>query len=194
MVETGQQWKGGMGTMKPIDELLEKLRGQFTDLRVMMDPPLDEAGVWWADLDLNGHPATVEWRPSLGFGISSSDDSVFGQGSDEIYPDVESASRRLYALLMGRERTQPPTEIALAKLRKVKSISQEDLAERLQVKQAAISRLENRPDSRISTIRATIEALGGELELRARFPDGVYTLEQPETQNPPRKTVPSQGK
>lgn len=60
-------------------------------------------------------------------------------------------------------------EMTLQELRKARDRSQETTAETLGLKQAAVSRLENRDDMRISTLRQYIQALGGELEFYARF-------------------------
>jgi len=49
-------------------------------------------------------------------------------------------------------------------------VSQEDLAKLLKVSQASISKVESRTDLHVSTVAAYIAALGGELELVARFP------------------------
>jgi transcriptional regulator with XRE-family HTH domain len=62
-------------------------------------------------------------------------------------------------------------EMALAELRKALEVSQEDLAKVLGVTQANVSKTETRSDPHLSTIAAYIEALGGELELLARFPN-----------------------
>jgi DNA-binding XRE family transcriptional regulator len=63
-------------------------------------------------------------------------------------------------------------EIALAELREAKNITQEELAERLDVDQGAVSKMERRADMHLSTLSNVIRALGGKLELRAEFPDG----------------------
>lgn len=60
-------------------------------------------------------------------------------------------------------------EMTLQELRRALDRSQEATAEALGLKQAAISRLENRDDMRISTLRDYVEALGGDLEVYARF-------------------------
>jgi ribosome-binding protein aMBF1 (putative translation factor) len=60
---------------------------------------------------------------------------------------------------------------SLQDLRMARSHSQNDLAGKLKVKQAAVSKLERRKDMNISTLRSMIEALGGKLEILARFPD-----------------------
>ena len=63
-------------------------------------------------------------------------------------------------------------EMALAEVRKAMSLTQTDLAEALHIKQAALARLENRTDMYISSLRKYITALGGELDIVARFPEG----------------------
>lgn len=63
-------------------------------------------------------------------------------------------------------------EMALAEVRKAMSLTQTDLAGALHIKQAALARLENRTDMYISSLRKYIAALGGELDIVARFPEG----------------------
>lgn len=63
-------------------------------------------------------------------------------------------------------------EMALAEVRKAMYLTQTDLAEVLHIKQAALARLENRTDMYISSLRKYITALGGELDIVARFPEG----------------------
>jgi len=63
-------------------------------------------------------------------------------------------------------------EMALHELRRARGISQERLAKALHIKQPNIAKLEKRTDMYISTLRATIEAMGGSLDIVARFPDG----------------------
>lgn len=60
----------------------------------------------------------------------------------------------------------------------------EELAELLNKKQAAISRLERRSDMHISTLRAFVKALGGKLEIIASFPDASYHIKQFELDEP----------
>jgi len=44
------------------------------------------------------------------------------------------------------------------------------------VNQAAISKLERRTDMYIGTLRSYIKAMGGDLEVIARFPDGEVRI------------------
>jgi DNA-binding XRE family transcriptional regulator len=67
-------------------------------------------------------------------------------------------------------------EMPLQELRLARGLSQETLATTLKVRQASISKLERRTDMYISTLRAHIRAMGGELEIVARFPDGEVKI------------------
>ena len=66
----------------------------------------------------------------------------------------------------------------LTKLREAAAVTQTELAQRLGKRQPAISRLERQDDALISTLREYIAALGGELELRARFPGWAVRLKE----------------
>lgn len=66
----------------------------------------------------------------------------------------------------------------MQELRHVRMLSQEQLAAKLNVKQATVSKLERRADMYISTLRKVIKAMGGELEIKAKFPDGEVRINQ----------------
>lgn len=68
------------------------------------------------------------------------------------------------------------TALTLHDLRKARAVSQETLAEKLAVGQPAVAKLERRADMYVSNLRRYIEALGGTLEITARFPDGAVTI------------------
>jgi predicted transcriptional regulator len=59
--------------------------------------------------------------------------------------------------------------MTLEELRKALAFSQEDVAEALTVGQPAIAKLEKRNDMHVSNLRRYVEALGGTLEITARF-------------------------
>jgi len=61
-------------------------------------------------------------------------------------------------------------EMTLRDLRKALELTQADLSKKLHVKQEAISRLERRSDLLFSTLVSYIEAMGGELNIIAKFP------------------------
>lgn len=62
-------------------------------------------------------------------------------------------------------------EYVLRSLRQERNVTQTHLSEILGMDQSAISRLEARNDFLLSTLNAYIHALGGTLEIQARFPD-----------------------
>jgi DNA-binding XRE family transcriptional regulator len=62
-------------------------------------------------------------------------------------------------------------EMSLAQLREACMRSQVQLAEKLGIQQAAVSRLERRTDMYISTLRHLIASMGGTLRIVAQFPD-----------------------
>lgn len=67
-------------------------------------------------------------------------------------------------------------EMPLQELRQARGLSQKMLADVLHVQQPSIAKLEKRTDMYISTLRSHIEAMGGELEIVARFPDGAVKI------------------
>ena len=67
-------------------------------------------------------------------------------------------------------------EMPLNELRNAKGLSQKMLAEALNIQQPAIAKLEKRTDMYISTLRSHIEAMGGNLEILAHFPDGTVKI------------------
>ena len=62
-------------------------------------------------------------------------------------------------------------QMTLEELRTAHEMSQEAVAAVLEVGQPAIAKLERRRDMHVSSLRRYVEALGGELELRAKFGD-----------------------
>jgi transcriptional regulator with XRE-family HTH domain len=72
-------------------------------------------------------------------------------------------------------------EMALDELRAARALTQEHLSTILGVKQSAVSKLERRADMYVSTLRHVIEAMGGQLEIRAIFPDGDVRITQFQT-------------
>lgn len=64
----------------------------------------------------------------------------------------------------------------LHELRRARGLSQKTLADILHVQQPAIAKLERRTDMYISTLRSHIEAMGGQLDIVARFPDGSVNI------------------
>ena len=66
--------------------------------------------------------------------------------------------------------------MTLEELRKTRAVSQIDIAQTLEVGQPAVAKLERRADMHVSSLRRYVEALGGTLEITARFPEASVTL------------------
>lgn len=69
--------------------------------------------------------------------------------------------------------------LQLEELRASRKVTQDLLANMLGVSQARVSKLEGQNDARLSTLRAYVEALGGELEVNAVFGDERIPLQNP---------------
>lgn len=69
-------------------------------------------------------------------------------------------------------------EMPLAELREALRLTQQQMAEVLEVKQPAVAKLEKKTDMYLSTLRRFIEAMGGELEIRAVFKEGEVKINQ----------------
>jgi transcriptional regulator with XRE-family HTH domain len=62
-------------------------------------------------------------------------------------------------------------EMTLQELRRARKLTQVNVAKALGITQDSVSRLEKRSDILLSTLRKTIEVMGGNLSLVAEFPD-----------------------
>ena len=87
-------------------------------------------------------------------------EEVIARESPEIQKEVEEGAAELAVELA-----------TLREIRKRQNITQVALAEDLGIGQEGVSRLERRNDTLVSTLRKTIEAMGGDLHLVAKFPD-----------------------
>jgi ribosome-binding protein aMBF1 (putative translation factor) len=67
-------------------------------------------------------------------------------------------------------------ELPLDELRNARGLSQKMLAEALGIQQPAVAKMEKRTDMYISTLRSHIEAMGGQLEITAHFPEGSVKI------------------
>lgn len=67
-------------------------------------------------------------------------------------------------------------DMTLGELRQARLLTQESLGETLHVGQTAIAKMEKRTDMYVGNLRRFIEAMGGELDIVARFPDGAVKI------------------
>jgi DNA-binding transcriptional regulator YiaG len=70
------------------------------------------------------------------------------------------------------------TQMAIGELRRALELTQEQVAGSLNVKQAAISKIERQSDIYIGTLRKILTAMGAELRIVAHFPDTDVEIDQ----------------
>jgi transcriptional regulator with XRE-family HTH domain len=102
--------------------------------------------------------------------------------------------RELYAKMDPPRRAQVEERVQqalrampLEELRGARELTQTQLAQVLQISQGAVSKVERRADMYISTLRSYIRAIGGDLQIRAVFPEGEVLINQFEDIDPLRK-------
>ena len=67
-------------------------------------------------------------------------------------------------------------EMPLRESRRAMALTQQNLADRLQVNQPAVAKMEQRTDMYISSLRSYIESIGGQLRIVASFPTGEVAI------------------
>jgi transcriptional regulator with XRE-family HTH domain len=96
---------------------------------------------------------------------------------DKLPPErLERIEARAQAMLL---------KMALQDLRQKRHLTQQQLAERLNLQQAAVSKMENQSDMHIRTLQRMIAAMGGTLKLVAEFPDEEVIINQFDPQPAP---------
>ncbi len=66
--------------------------------------------------------------------------------------------------------------IELSKLRQAQDLKQSELAEKMGVSQASVSKVESGKDIQLSTLQKYVQSLGGEVSIVANMPNGKVTL------------------
>ena len=160
--------------MNPIELLESTIKREVSSASTSLHRPRASGGSWWLDARNGEHAVRVEWAPRRGFGVSASapDDDTYGEGPDEAFESPQSAAARAIELLRTRTHTLPTRDVLLGDLRAMIGMTQEQLAQRLGVRQAAVSRLERRGDITLSSLQRFVAALGAELEIRVRTSTG----------------------
>lgn len=156
-----------------VRQFLEALETMHPGLSMSCEKGGDALGDWWMDVGHRTGHFTVHWEPKAGFGLQpSTDDAAYGELPPERYADTAMLLRRVEQLVddgvVG--------VVGLRDLREVQGLSQAELAARLGIQQAAVSKVERRQDLHLDTLSAIITALGGTLEMKVKFPGGEAPL------------------
>lgn len=88
------------------------------------------------------------------------------------------ATRSKPGVLDRANKRQAQRAALLGELRRARRLTQETLAETLGMSQSEVSKVERRTDLYVSTLRRYVEAMGGELQIFARFPNGEVEIIQ----------------
>lgn len=156
-----------------VRQFLEALETMHSDLSVVTERGGDEAGDWWMDVGHRKGSFVVHWQPEAGFGLHpSGEDAAYGELPAERYEDTAMLLRRVEQLVEDGE----IGTLGLRDLRELNGLSQADLAGRLGIQQAAVSKVERRQDLHLDTLSAIVRALGGTLEMKIKFPGGEMPL------------------
>ena len=156
-----------------VRQFLEALDTMHPGLSVSCEKGGDKLHDWWIDVGHRGGSFTVHWAPDSGFVLHpASADAAYGEMPPERYADTAMLLRRAEQLLEGGE----VGSVDLRDLRQMQGLSQAELAARLGIQQAAVSKVERRQDLPLDTLSAIVKALGGTLELKVKFPGGEVPL------------------
>lgn len=162
--------------MNQIQIVQMKLQSALPGATLALDRPKHGTGVWFLDVEFHLRSISIQWRPKLGFGITTADSGrAYGEGPDEAYPDVDTTITRSIQLLRGeviQDIAVAADALTLTEVRERLLISQQDIANRLGMSQAAISQLEKNPTrSQVDTLQKLVSAIGAKLEIRMVFRD-----------------------
>ena len=159
-----------------IEKLKRLVTKSLPQSRIRVDEPEHAGGNYWVDVSAGKRRHTLEYRPGQGFGLFH-EDAGYGERPAELYRTPERAAQRLAQLMTAGG--GKAVHLGLKDLRELYGHSQVTLAKKAGVKQPAISRFEKRGEVKLSTLAATIKALGGKLEVRAHFADADVPISLP---------------
>lgn len=163
--------------MNLIEKLQQRIQKKLPNVATQLDRPASPEGLWCLDLRKESQLIVIEWRPGKGFGISAGTGG-YGEGPDEVHATPADVEARLKELLDSGKETTPPHSVLVQRLRELRGFTQEQLADRMGIRQATVSRIE-RGDMYLSTLSRLVASMGGKLQIQAVFPDSIIPLDEP---------------
>jgi DNA-binding transcriptional regulator YiaG len=70
-------------------------------------------------------------------------------------------------------------DMELREIREALNISQRGLARSMKIAQPTLAKIEKQPDMQIATLRKVVRALGGDIDIIARFPKASVRVKLP---------------
>ncbi len=161
--------------MSPVEQLCLELKSYFPEAEFEVRKSDDPDGFQFLNVYVGDFEVDVEWKHGYGFGISSFDETSpplegMFDSPNEWYTSEQAALHRIASLVFDQRSTKP-RQAKMCDIRQERGISQEELSEQLNVKQATYSKLERRGDVKVSSLKRVIEAMGGKLVIQAVFRD-----------------------
>ena len=156
-----------------VRQFVEAMETMHPGLQVVLEKGGDKKGDWWIDVGHRDGAFTAHWEPETGFGLHpASEEAEYGEQPPERYSDTAMVLRRVGQLVDDGQ----IGAVGLRDLREVHGLSQTELAARLGIQQAAVSKVERRQDLHLDTLSAIVTALGGTLDMKVKFPGGEVPL------------------
>jgi hypothetical protein len=83
------------------------VKEHLPDAVVRVRGPRNPDGMWWMDVDADGHHAVMAWNAERGFGLTSGNDDVgYGEGPDEVFQCAISATVRVCEVMREKKSTR----------------------------------------------------------------------------------------
>jgi DNA-binding XRE family transcriptional regulator len=172
----GASSRSRMSAKQRVERLRRLLQERFHGARIDVDAPSRSKGDWFIDTRIGNQSFVIQFRPSLGFGLSSTPSEGIDQGPDEFLDNEEAIVNRVNQLFRAKGITKPQRVRLLQELRERLQVSQVAVADKLGIRQPTISKIERREDVNLSTLRRYVRALGGKLHITAEFVDGSVEI------------------
>jgi DNA-binding transcriptional regulator YiaG len=93
--------------------------------------------------------------------------------AEKVFRVTMTSAERAKADAKARKMIQ---RVMLSELRKSLGVTQKELARAMGVSQPVLSKVEHQADLQLTTLRRIIHALGGEIDIIARFPNRTVAL------------------
>lgn len=164
--------------MTPLEVIGARIEQLLPAASVKIDAPSRADGEWWLDISYEDHPVTLQWSPRrklIGISASIIGDGI-GDRPEETFDNVDDALARVLDLFRQRGFTRPPARVSLREIRSLSNLTQAELAERLGIGQAAVSRFERREDVSLQALAKFVNALGCRLEVSAITASGERVI------------------
>jgi DNA-binding transcriptional regulator YiaG len=100
----------------------------------------------------------------------------------KVVPIDEIFARHMTAASVRRAKTKAAgllEELELRDIRAALKLTQRELARTMKVAQPTLAKIEKQPDMQIATLRKVVRAMGGDIDLIARFPGAAVRVKLP---------------